>query len=191
MLISTLFALPLAALATLSAANPLTSRQATGNPPFELTLHGGRSGNYDINYLQTFAVSYANSSAYIGQIKYQTYAEPLLLTGGSGGLTFLSYHSSPTGWQQMYIVPFQTQPVGFSVPHGGAPAGVSTSGFFFNRFGNLVHNGRNNFWACQDAEQAAMNTYQIWWFGAGRPNGVSCQGPLFLQQGPTCPAATV
>lgn len=144
---------------------------------------------FDINYLQTTRLSYANTSAYIGEIKYQSYAEPLVVNSFSGSdnsVTFNSIHSSPTGWQQMYIVPHQSQPVGFGVPHGGPPAGVSTSGFSFGPKGALKHNGLNLFYACQNQELAAMNTFQIYWLAAGRPANWTCQGPIKIQAGDGC-----
>lgn len=143
----------------------------------------------NINYLQTSKLSYANTSAYIGGIKYQSYAEPLVVNdfhGNDNAVTFLSIHSSPTGWQQMYIVPHQSKPVGFSVPHGGSPAGVSTSGFSFGPKGALKHNGLNLFYACQDQKLAAMNAYQIYWIAAGRPRNLTCRGPIKIQAGDGC-----
>ena len=48
------------------------------------------------------------ASAYIGDIKYDTYSQPLILTyplPEVGRLSFTSYHASPTGWQNLYIYP--------------------------------------------------------------------------------------
>jgi hypothetical protein len=177
-----------AGLLSTTFAAPLTERQ-NANDGFGLSIGGGR---FDANYLQTFRLSYANTSAYIGQIKYQEYSEPLVVQGAGidgaqgDGLSFLSIHSAPTGSQMMYVVPHQTQPVGFSVPHGGAPQGVRTTGFSFGPGGNLLNNGLNLFYACQNAEQAAINSYQIWWWGNGRPNGVSCKGPISIKQSDGC-----
>ena len=187
MFFSTFTAATVALLATTAASAPTVSKRATSN--FGLAIGGG---NFDANYLQTFTLSYANSSAYLGQIKYQTYSEPLVVSGADAdgssgdGLSFLSIHSAPTGGQEMYLVPHETQPIGFSVPHGSAPAGVRTTGFSFNGQGVLQNNGRNLFYACQDAEQASINSYQIWWWGAGRPNGVGCKGPLAIKQQAAC-----
>ena len=178
--------LAIGATAAPTAPAALEARQSSTGSNIGLYLN---STQFDINYLQTFRVSYANTSAYIGEIKYQSYAEPLVignLNGNNNAVSFLSIHQSPTGYQQMYIVPHQTQPVGFSVPHGGAHAGVSTSGFSFGPKGALLHNGLNNFYACQNAEMAAMNTYQIWWWGAGQPGAMSCKGPIKIASGDAC-----
>ena len=167
-------------------AAPIEVRDTTSN--FALAIAGGR---FDPNYLQTFALSYANSSAWLGEIKYQSYSEPLIVSGagvgdGADGLSFLSIHSAPTGGQSAYVVPHQTQPIGFSVPHGGAPAGVRTTGWSFDGQGVLLNNGLNLFYACQNAEQAEINSYEIWWWGAGEPNGVSCKGPLHIMKADAC-----
>jgi hypothetical protein len=181
--------LALAGLLATTTATPIESRQTqAANDGFSLSIGGAA---FDANYLQTYRLSYANSSAYIGQIKYQTYSEPLVVqgadvAGSSDGLSFISIHSAPTGFQEMYIVPHQTKPVGFSVPHGSAPAGVRTTGFTFGPAGNLLNNGRKLFYACQNAEQASINSYQIWWFGDGQPNGVSCRGPINIKQTDGC-----
>ncbi|KAJ9606401.1 hypothetical protein H2200_009362 [Cladophialophora chaetospira] len=187
---STLITGALSLLAIGATAAPTTSslspRQANPDNTIGLFLN---SSQFDINALQTFRLSYANSSAYIGAIKYQSYSEPLVigsLSGPDNSVSFLSIHSAPTGFQQMYIVPHQTQPVGFSVPHGGAPAGVSTGGFSFGPRGTLLHNGRNNFYACQNAELAELESWQIWWWGAGQPGGMSCKGPIKIVSGDAC-----
>jgi len=187
MFISALTAAAAALIATTTASPFLQERQtAQGN--FALAILGSR---FDINYLQSFNLFYANSSAWIGQIKYQFYSEPLVVSGadvaGNGdGLTFLSIHSAPTGFQKAYIVPHQTQPIGFSIPHGSPPPGVRTTGWAFDSNGILTNNGRNLFYACQNAEQAAINSYQIWWWGAGEPNGLHCKGPLAIKHADAC-----
>lgn len=187
MFISALTAVAAALIATTTASPVLQERQtAQGN--FALAIVGGR---FNLNYLQSFKLFYANSTAWIGQIKYQSYSEPLIVAGAdvagnSDVLSFLSIHSAPTGFQEAYIVPHQTQPIGFSIPHGSPPPGVRTTGWAFDRNGILTNNGHNLFYACQNAEQAAINSYQIWWWGAGEPNGLSCKGPLAIKQADAC-----
>jgi hypothetical protein len=171
------------ALAASVSTAPVIEKRTTGH--FGLAIPGG---NFDINYLQTFDVYYANDGAYLGEIKYQLYSEPLIVSGAGvtagfgNGLTFDSIHSTPNGGQEAYIVPHQTKPIGFSVPHGTPPAGVRTTGFAFDGSGTLTNNGLNRFYACQNADQTAINTYQIWWWGNGEPNGVSCKGPINLKK---------
>jgi hypothetical protein len=187
MFISALTAAAAALIATTTASPVLQERQtAQGN--FALAIGGGR---FDLNYLQSFKLFYANSSAWIGQIKYQSYSEPLIVSGAdvagnTDDLSFLSIHSAPTGSQDAYVVPHQTQPIGFSIPHGSPPPGVRTTGWAFDGDGILTNNGHNLFYACQNAEQAAINSYQIWWWGAGEPNGLSCKGPLAIRQADAC-----
>ena len=186
MLLTSSFIAAAGLLASATAA-PLEARQ-NANDGFGLSITGA---GFDANYLQSYRLFYANSSAYIGQIKYQEYSEPLVvqgagINGASDGLTFLSIHSAPTGFQEMYVIPHETQPVGFSVPHGSPPASVRTTGFSFGPAGNLRNNGNRLFYACQNAADAAINSYQIWWWGNGEPNGVSCKGPIQIRQSDGC-----
>jgi len=177
--------LALFAVSATAAPTTLTTRQSTDSN-IGLYLN---STQFDINYLQTLKVSYANTSAYIGAIKYQSYSEPLVIgnfNGNDNAVSFLSIHQSPTGFQQMYITPHQSQPVGFSVPHGGAPQGVSTSGFSFGPKGALLHNGINRFYACQNDALASLNSYQLYWLAAGQPVGFTCQGPIKVAAGDAC-----
>ena len=161
-----------------------TKRQAVDGV-FGLSV--GLEGLFDISELQTFKFSYANNSAYFGQIKYQQYSEPLVVSGAmvgsdtTGGLSFLSIHSAPTGYQYAYIEPNITAPMGFTAPHTGGemPADAVSTGFSFSGGGPLLWNGENKFWACQNPEEAALSTYQVWWNGAGSlPLGVDCKGPI-------------
>ena len=174
----------LALLATTAFSAPIEERQSGSN--IGLYINGGA---FNLNYLQTFRVSYANSSAYLGAIKYQSYAEPLVtnnLAPGTDGLSFLSIHSSPTGYQQMYVVPHQSEPIGFSVPHGGSPQGVRTTGFSFASDGGLRNNGLNLFYACQNAELDSLQSWEVYWMAAGTPAGMHCKGPIKIQAGDAC-----
>jgi len=119
-------------------------------------------------------------SIWIGGIKSATYSEPFLVQGETG-FSFTSWHSVPTGWQELYIFPNETQPVQFTVPHGGSiPEGAVTDGFAWTANG-LTLNGENNFIGCKSSEaSSAFDTYEIYWAGAGSPAGVSCTGPLYL-----------
>jgi len=181
------------AIASITTAAPLTNtnskRQAVdGN--YGLALDPGNL-DFDISTLQTYKFSYANNSAFFGQIKYQQYSEPLVVSGAgvlsenAGGLSFLSEHAAPTGWQYMYIYPTETKPVGFTVAHAGGspPEGAVTTGFYFSGGGPLLYGDENKFWACQNPEQKALSTYQVWWNGAGQlPLGVDCKGPIGIDQ---------
>jgi hypothetical protein len=195
-----LFAAAAAALLSLVAASPIEIRdepddehpqdlQGRSLPSFDLAVGGGR---FDMSELQSYSLFYANSSAYIGQIKYQTYSEPLIVSGAQNGidtLTFQSIHSSPNGWQQMYVTPRQSKPVGFSTPRGSPPQGVRVNEFSFNwNRSGLQNHGRNLFYACQDAggKLAALHSYQIWWMGDGFPSRWSCRGPINIRAADGC-----
>ncbi|KAH0833636.1 hypothetical protein AYO21_12046 [Fonsecaea monophora] len=178
-----------ASLALLSTASavPLKAEKRQDAVDVTFGLVVGNVDLFDSNEVQYFGFSYANNSAYFGQIRYQTYSEPLVMAGAhvggdtQGTLVFDSIHSSPTGWQNGYIQPDKTAPLQFTVPHAGGsvPADAASTGFSFNQAGSLVWNGENKFWACQNPELQALNTYQIWWNGAGEfPLGIDCKGPI-------------
>ncbi|KIW86314.1 hypothetical protein Z517_01710 [Fonsecaea pedrosoi CBS 271.37] len=186
----------LAAAATLlglAMAAPIETSETSDIEPrdaavYDLAIGGGR---FNMNDLQSYSLFYANSSAYIGQIKYQSYSEPLIVSGGRNGvdtLTFQSIHASPTGWQQMYVVPRQSRPVGFSTPHGSPPAGVRTNEFSFNWNGALQNHGRNFFYACEDnaGALAAIHSWQIWWIADAFPRNYTCRGPLHIHIADGC-----
>jgi hypothetical protein len=166
--------------------NKLQTRQTTQDGLMGLAIDGT---NFDINYLGTFRVSYANSSAYLGGIKYATYSEPLVVanfTSQSNGISFTSIHASPTGFQQMYIDPQNSKPVGFSIPHGSSPQGVTTTGFSFGDDGSLLNNGANLFYACQDEALDEMHAWQIYWMAAAHPEGLTCKGPISIKASNGC-----
>jgi hypothetical protein len=108
---------------------------------------------------------FANNSAYIGQIRYEIYSEPLII-GPYGGFT--SQHQSPTGFVSAYVYPGETAPLQFTTPHSGlVPAGASTTGFNFT--GQLWSvNGTTNAWVACPIEYSSdgnWTTAQIYWQG--------------------------
>jgi hypothetical protein len=180
---------------TAVSAAPVNEKRQSNNGNFGLSI--GEEGLFNLEYLQTYKLSYANNSAFVGQIKYQPYSEPLVVNGAmvapdtEGGLGFLSEHSAPTGYQYGYIMPGQSAPLQFTVPHTGgeAPEGASLTGFSFSGGGPLLHNGKNKFFACQSPNEAAINTYQIWWLGGPneeRPLGADCLGPIGILESDPC-----
>lgn len=182
---------PAASLALLGlvAAAPLTNNAKRDSTTFTVTV--GEEGLFNLNEVGTFQLSYANDSAYFGKVMYQQYAEPLVLSGAkvagdtTGGLNFLSIHQTPTGYQYGYIEPTKTAPLQFTVPHTGGemPADAVSTGFYFSGGGPLLYNSENKFWACQNPELKALDSYQIWWNGAGTfPLGIDCQGPIGIQE---------
>ena len=184
-------------LSTITASTLLLSATAIPLFPKRQAIDGlfglsvAADNNFDISSILYPKLSFANGSAYFGEVKYQFYSEPLVLSGAgvagdvNGGLSFLSIHSSPTGYQYGYIRPNATAPMGFSVPHTGGviPVDAVSTGFSFSGGGPLVWEGKNQFWACQNPELVAMNTYQVWWNGAGEfPVGVDCKGPIGIDE---------
>jgi hypothetical protein len=184
--------LALAAATAINAAPQNNKRQAVGGN-FGLTVND--TADFLSENIFQFQVFFANNSAYFGQINYELYSEPLIVNGGlvggdtSGGLSFLSIHQSPTGYQYGYIEPGKTTPLGFSVPHTGGvvPSGAVTTGFSFNAGGALVWDGKNKFYACQTAALAALEAFQVVWNGAGQlPSDATCKGPIKIIESSPC-----
>ena len=193
MYIAPLAAAAVAIAATTVSAIPVNEKRQAVDGNFALTI--GEEGLFNLDYLQTYKLSYANNSAYIGQIKYQEYSEPLIVNGckvapdTEGGIDFLSQHSAPTGAQYGYIMPGVTAPLSFTVPHTGGemPNGAVSTGFYFSGGGPLLFKGKNKFYACQSPGEAAINTYQVWWKGGkDLPVGVDCKGPIGIMQADPC-----
>ncbi|BFZ63134.1 hypothetical protein YB2330_004254 [Saitoella coloradoensis] len=94
---------------------------------------------------------------YVGQIRYETASEPFIFP-------FTSIHSSPTGWQSLYIYPNETRPVGFTVPHSGAvPTNASTDVALLEdgQFGNAAD--RSAKWVICPTGQSGIA--QLYWEG--------------------------
>ncbi|KAL2073636.1 hypothetical protein VTL71DRAFT_10962 [Oculimacula yallundae] len=130
-------------------------------------------------------VSFANETLWIGFTKYKRYSEPFCPIAGYS-ISFTSWHSTPTGWQNMYIFANKTALVEFTTAHGhSVPPGASTVGFGFDNHGNWTYQGKNNFVACQTKEQVEAGPYegyQIWWKGAGSVRGINCSKPISLKR---------
>jgi len=136
-------------------------------------------------------VMFANGTAYIGDIKYSVYSEPLLITGGKNALahTFTSFHQTPTGWQTLYVLADQSREMGFSTPHSAFfPKGAVYKGFGA-RGGFLVLNrgggGVQELWvACRVSEAAASGSWAIVWDGKKVGSKRKCV-PVRLKVGTT------
>lgn len=131
--------------------NQLTANISIFTPPFNQIL-----------YTQLY---YANSSAYIGQIRYAEYSEPLIIDAGG---SFLSQHQAPTGFQYAYVFAGQSTPISWTVPHGPViPEGASAIGFNFTN-GLWGVNGTTNKWALcpvSFADDGNWTIAQVWYQG--------------------------
>jgi hypothetical protein len=81
---------------------------------------------------------------------------------------FTSFHSSPTGWQNLYIFPNKTKPVGFTTPHSAkVPKGAVTTGFVKEHSNFLYDNGKssNAKWAVCPVD-GQDGTWQLYWNGS-------------------------
>jgi hypothetical protein len=155
-------------------------------------------------------VMFANGTAYVGDIKYSIYSEPLLsnfpppslfltdggkniVTGGKDALahTFTSFHQTPTGWQTLYVLADQSRGMGFSTPHSASfPEGAVYRGFGAGHGGFLVLDrggggGVQELWvACRVSEAAARGSWAIVWDGRRVGSGSGCV-PVRLKVGTT------
>jgi hypothetical protein len=147
------------------SASPLRVRQATSTAisTSELTIDLPFTAPYA--QLQYFSLYYANNSAFIGQVRYESESERLIITNGG---SFTSIHASPTGSQQMWVYPALTQPIGFTVPHSGLlPDDTSSVGFNFTG-GLFGVNGTTSKWvACPSefTDDGNWTIAQIFWQG--------------------------
>lgn len=115
-------------------------------------------------------------AAWIGKIKQESGAEPLLLYGNDRLAFKQSFLKNPNSYQNLYVVPHVTGPIGFSVPHSFPPPGVLATGFGFSKEGVLEMERESKFIACPstDAANSHPGSYQIWWNGNGVPQGAGC-----------------
>ncbi|RPB10059.1 hypothetical protein P167DRAFT_537990 [Morchella conica CCBAS932] len=158
-----------AALTTMVSGAAIEKRDAL---PAKFTLTSTSTGLDGLIYP---TLMYANSSAYIGNIKYSTYSESLDLTSGGDGASFQSFHSSPTGSQRLYVYPTESKPIGFTVPHSAAvPTGAVTTGIT-QEGGLFAVNGISGSWkACKVDESKVQGTWQLYWDGAGTLEAEGC-----------------
>ena len=86
------------------------------------------------------------------------------------GITFTSIHSTPTGWQNLYVFANESKPIQFTQPHSGnIPKGAVTTGFGSTKrhFGLNQGGGLKEKWkACPVPEAVAEGTWQIYWDGS-------------------------
>jgi hypothetical protein len=167
------------AVAGAAVASPIAARQANCPVPSTFQLEANLPDTAPYNSILYTNLIYANNSLFIGNIKYETYSEPFIVSPQG---SFLSQHQAPTGWQYTYVYPSESAPVGLTIAHAGGspPAGASTEGFNFNINGNWAINGTRNWLACAVEKDDAGNweTAQIHWLGS--PNGSGECTPISL-----------
>ncbi|KAF8538363.1 hypothetical protein BDD12DRAFT_806187 [Trichophaea hybrida] len=150
----------MASAATIQRRNDVDSPKLNYNLPDLFSLEC--VGNVTDLIYSTFM--FANDSAYVGNIKYDVFSEPLLL----GSKTeFTSFHSSPTGWQNLYIFPNKTAPVGFNTPHTmSIPEGAQEYGFTSDNgmFKYDSGKGPKALWAVCPVKKEA-GSWQLYWKG--------------------------
>ncbi|KAF8545319.1 hypothetical protein BDD12DRAFT_721696 [Trichophaea hybrida] len=122
---------------------------------------------------------YANGSAYVGNIKYSIFSEPLELFAGLSNI-FTSIHSPPTGWRTFYVYANESKPIGLTTPHSGfIPIGAQTTGFKKVKELFLLDRGtgkgpEGRWKACPVPENIEQGTWGIYWDGGKKGLGKEC-----------------
>jgi hypothetical protein len=140
---STLLSTAIMALsATAANASPIAPR-ASSSTYILTAVTNGATATY------TDQLSYYQGGLYTGSgPRSESASEPLIL---SSGFAFTSYHSSPTGWQNMYVTDKTSlSHLGFTTPHSGSvPDGATTQGWAFTDDGFLSFEGHTDrFFTC-------------------------------------------
>lgn len=82
------------------------------------------------------------------------------------GHSFTSFHQSPTGWRDFYVIGDESKAIGFTTPHSGSrPPGAVGTGFgnFDGKFQLKTEEGVVSKWkACKAADEEA---WEIYWEG--------------------------
>lgn len=149
---------------------------------YDVSFNGGKLSSCrsslgdEGNILLEQELKHTTDAAWIGKIKQESSAEPLLLYGNDRLAFKRSFLKNPNSYQNLYVVPHVTGPLGFSVPHSFPPPGVQATGFGFSKEGVLEMEGENRFIACPSTNAANPHpgSYQIWWNGNGVPQGAGC-----------------
>ncbi|KAJ5469319.1 hypothetical protein N7539_008937 [Penicillium diatomitis] len=92
--------------------------------------------------------------------------EVLILRGNAQDtpLTFTSKNSTPTGFQNLWVVEDDTLPVGLTIPHSAAyPEGASETGFGVNDDGLFTHDG--NAYFAVDGYASGDQPLKVYWYG--------------------------
>jgi len=111
------------------------------------------------------------------------------VAGGSPkyGISFTSFHATPTGWQSLYVFANESKPIGFTAPHSGfIPAGAQLVGF--GRHGGKLKldtgNGPVEKWvACKVPTKEAPESWKIHWDGKGTLAKTAGCGRISLKVG--------
>lgn len=79
-------------------------------------------------------------------------------------VSFTSKNSTPTGFQNLYLLPSKVEPIALTVPHSGAtPEGASTNDFGVNDDGYFTHSG-NAYFAKDGYSEKKVK--ELFWYGA-------------------------
>ncbi|GAD98325.1 hypothetical protein AOR_1_66064 [Paecilomyces variotii No. 5] len=105
------------------------------------------------------------------------YEIAILQSGANGAVTFTSTNETPTGWQNLYIVENEVEPVGMTRPHSAAlPEGATANGFGVNDDGYFT-NGDKAWFAVAAGNDPAKRVY---WYGSH--NGAFGSANLWVKE---------
>ncbi|KAL4908829.1 hypothetical protein BDW74DRAFT_73454 [Aspergillus multicolor] len=139
---------------SLATAAAFVSAAAAATLPsaFTLVADGGNTVLTDGEYLYVGGNTTTNEIAIFHS------------TPDTGAVSFTSQSSTPTGFQNLYVVEKTVLPVELTRPHSGAvPEGASTLDFGVNEKGYFTHSGKDYF-AIDGYGDVPQKT--IYWYGA-------------------------
>ncbi|KAJ5667795.1 uncharacterized protein N7477_006365 [Penicillium maclennaniae] len=104
------------------------------------------------------------TNAYVGGDTDANHEILILRSGPNGMVSFTSKNSTPTGFQNLYVIPDTVEPIALTVPHSGAtPQGASTNDFGVNDEGYFTHNGKAYF--AKDG-YGESKVKELFWYGS-------------------------
>jgi len=124
------------------------------------------------------SVCYYNGTLYTGDCKLDYSSELFIFDKNNGtaptGITFTSFHESPTGWQNMYLFPKKVASPGFTSPHSAfLPPGSDGFNFTVAKDGYLRYKNNNKWYACPGSGSYSRY-YEIFYAGGGLNTVKNC-----------------
>ncbi|KAJ5548369.1 hypothetical protein N7513_005603 [Penicillium frequentans] len=93
-----------------------------------------------------------------------THEIAILRSSNTGDVSFTSKDETPTGFQSLYMIPNEVEPLAFTRPHSGAmPKGANMTGFGVNNKGYFTHGGKAYFAVDGYGSNPAK---EIYWYGS-------------------------
>ncbi|KAL0632753.1 hypothetical protein Q9L58_008341 [Maublancomyces gigas] len=125
----------------------------------------------------------ANNSIFIGDAKYSSYSEPLILTypGNQGSVVFTSFHKTVADFQSLLVYPYEARAVEFNTPRSAVfPIGATPFNFAITASvtadvtNNLLRYKDMDAWYACSTATTPEGTYQLFFVGTGVPVPDGC-----------------